>query len=56
VSDLFDHAFKIVSEIDMAAVTIQNQVNENDKPTRNSFLGKNQLSVDVIRNVFEKVS
>ena len=37
-------------------ITIQNQVNQNDKPTGISFRRKDQLSGEVIWNVFEGVS
>jgi len=40
----------------MVGMTIQNQVNQNDKPIGFSFRGKDQLSADVIRSVLEKVS
>ena len=37
-------------------MTIQNQLNQSDKPIGISFSRKDQLSADVIRSVFEKVS
>ena len=40
----------------MVGVTIQNQVNQNDKPIGISFRRKDQLSGDVIWSVFERVS
>ena len=56
VSDLFDHALQNVSDSDVVGITIQNQVNQNDKPIGISFRRKDQLSGEVIRSVFEKVS
>ena len=40
----------------MVGITIQNQVNLNDKPIGISFRRKDQLSGEVIWSVFEKVS
>jgi len=40
----------------MVGITIQNQVNQNDKPIGISFRRKDQLSVEVIWSVFVKVS
>ena len=40
----------------MVGMTIQNQVNQNDKPSGISFRRKDQLSADVIWSVSEKVS
>jgi len=40
----------------MVEITIQNQVNQNDKPIEISFRRKDQLSAEVIWRVFEKVS
>ena len=37
-------------------ITIQNQVNQTDKPIRISFRRKDQLSGDVIWRVLERVS
>ena len=39
----------------MVVITIQNQVNQNDKPIGISFRRKDQLSADVVWNAFEKV-
>jgi len=38
----------------MVGITIQNQVNQNDKPNGISFRRKDQLSADMIWSVFEK--
>jgi len=40
----------------MVGMTIQNQVNENDKPIGMTFRRKDKLSAEVIWSVFEKVS
>jgi len=56
VNDLFEHALRDVDASDMVGLTIQNQVNQNDKPIGTSFRRKDQLSAGVIWSVFEKVS
>jgi len=56
VNDLFQHALQGVSDSDMVGITIQNEVNQNDKAIGISFRCKDQLSGDVIWSVFEKVS
>jgi len=56
VNDLFEYALQDVSNSDMVGITIQNQVNQNDKPIGISFRKKDQLSGEVIWSVFEKVS
>jgi len=53
---LFQHSLNEVDDSDMVGITIQNQVNQNDKPIRVSFRRKDQLSGDVIWSVFERVS
>jgi len=40
----------------MVGITIQNQVNQNDKKKGISFRRKDQLSGEVVWSVFEKVS
>jgi len=40
----------------MVGITIQNQVNQNDKPIGISFRRKDQISGEVIWSVIEKVS
>ena len=45
-----------VSDDDVVGITIQNQVNLNDKHIGISFRRKDQLSGEVIWSVFEKVS
>ena len=56
VNDLFEHALQIASDSDMVGITIQNEINQSDKPIGISFRRKGQLSGDVIWSVFEKVS
>jgi len=55
VNDLIEHALHDVEDSDMVGMTIQNQVNQNDKPIGISFRRKDQLSADVKWSVFEKV-
>jgi len=47
VNDLFHYALQIVSDSDMVGMTIQNRVNQTDKPMATSFRRKDQLSGDV---------
>ena len=56
VNDLFEYALQNVSDSDMVGMTIQNRLNQNDKPIGTSFRRKDQLSGDVVGNVFEKIS
>ena len=56
MNDLFKHALQGVSDSDMVGITIQNEMNQNDKAIGMSFTRKDQLSGDVIWSVFEKVS
>jgi len=56
VNDLFQHALRDVDDSDMVGITIQNVVNQNDKPLGISFRRKDQLSRDVIWRVIERVS
>ena len=56
VNDLFEYALQDVSDSVMVGITVQNQVNQNDKPIGISFRRKDQLCADVIWSVFEKVS
>jgi len=37
MNDLFDHTLQNVSDSDMVGITIQNQVNQNEKTDRNQF-------------------
>jgi len=56
VNELFEYALQDMSESDMVGITIQNQLNQNDKPIGISFRRKDQLSGEVIWSVFKKVS
>ena len=56
VNVLFEYTLQDMSDSDMVGKTIQNQVNQNDKPIGISFRRKDQLEADVIRSVFETVS
>jgi len=56
MNDMFRHALRGVSDSDMVGITIQNEVNQNDKAIGISFRRKDQLSGDVIWSVFEKVA
>ena len=56
MNELFEYAFQDVSDGDMVGITIQNQVNQNEKPIGVSFRRKDQLSREVILSVFEKES
>ena len=56
MNELFEYALQDVGDSDMVGITIQNQVNQNDKPIRISFRRKDQISGGVIWSVFEKVS
>jgi len=48
VKELFEHALQNLSDSDMVGITIQNRVNQNDKPRGISFRRKDQLVGDVI--------
>ena len=56
VNNLFDHVLKDVGDADMVGITIHNEVNQSDTPIGFSFRRKDQLSSDVIWNVFDKVT
>jgi hypothetical protein len=56
VNNLFEHALRDVDATDMVGMTIQNRVNQNDKPIGISFRRKDQVSGNVIWSVFEKVA
>ena len=56
VNDLFEHALRVVDDSDMVGMTIENRVNQNDKPIGISFRRKYQLFGDVKWSVFERVS
>jgi hypothetical protein len=54
VSALFEYALRNLKDSDMVGVDIQNE--NKDKPTGFSFRRKDQLSVEVIWKLFEKVA
>jgi len=56
VNDLFELALRDVDDRDMVGITIQNQVNKNDKHIGISFTRRDQLSADVIWSFFESLS
>jgi hypothetical protein len=56
VNDLIGHALQGVSDSDMVGITIQNEVNQNDRAIGISFRRKDQLAEEVIWSMFEIVS
>ena len=56
VNDLFEHALQDVGDGDMVGIAIHNESNQNDKPIGISFRHRDQISVDAIWSVFEKVT
>ena len=56
VNYLIEHALRDIEDSDKLVITIQNQVNQNDKPIGIISRRKDQLSADLIWSVFEKVS
>ena len=56
VNAFFEYVLQDVIDSDMVGITIQNQVNQNDKPIGISFRRKDQLSGEVVWSVFENVS
>jgi hypothetical protein len=56
VNNLFEYALRDLGPSDMVGITIQNEVNENDKVIGIGFRRKDQLSGDVIWSVIEKVT
>ena len=56
VNDLFEHAQRDVGDGDMVGIAIHNESNQTDKPIGISFRRRDQLSVDAIWSVFEKVT
>jgi hypothetical protein len=55
VNDLFGHALQNLSNSDMVGITINNRVNQRDKPIGISFRRKDQLAGDVIWRVVESL-
>ena len=56
MDDLFEHALQDVGDGDMVGIAIHNEYNQNYKPIGISFRRRDQLSVDAIWSVFEKVT
>ena len=56
VNDLFEHVLQDVGNGDMVGIAIHNEVNQNDKPIGINFSRCDQLSVDAIWSVFERVT
>jgi len=48
VNDLIEHALRDVDDSDMVGMTIQNQVNQSDKPIGISSRRKDRFSADLI--------
>jgi hypothetical protein len=55
MANRLEFALRNYSDSDMVGVTIQNEVNQNDKLIGISFRCKDQLSGDVVWRVFQKV-
>jgi hypothetical protein len=56
VSSLCEYALQNCDESDMVGISIRNEVNMRDKAIGISFRRKDQLSTDVILNVWQKVT
>ena len=56
VNELHEHALQDVGDADMVGIAIHNEVNQNDKTKGISFRRRDQLSLDAIWSVFEKVT
>ena len=56
VNELLEHALQDVGDADMVGIAIHNEVNQNDKTKGISFRRRDQLSLDAIWSVFEKVT
>jgi hypothetical protein len=56
VSNLCEHALLNCDDSDMVGVSVRNEVNMRDKAIGISFRRKDQLSTDVILNVWQKVT
>ena len=55
VNDLFEHALQYVGDVDMVGIAIHNKSNQKDKPICISFRRRDQIFVDAVWGVFEKV-
>ena len=56
VNDLFEHPLQDAGDRDMVRIAIHNESNQNDKPIGISFRHRDNLSIDAIWTVFEKVT
>ena len=56
VNDLFEHALRSAGDGDMVGIAIHNESDQNDKPIGISFRRRDQLSVDAIWSVLERVT
>ena len=56
LNDLNEHILRDMNDSDMVGITIQNEVNQNDKPNKITFRRKDQIAADVIWSVFVKYS
>ena len=56
LNDLFEKALRDVGDGDMVRISIHNEANQTDKPIGISFRRRDQLSIDAIWSVFEKVT
>ena len=56
VNDLFEHALRGAADGDMVGIAIHNESNQNDKPISISFRRRDQLPVDAIWSVLERVT
>jgi hypothetical protein len=56
MNDLIDYALRDYADSDMVGLSITNEENVQDKAIGLSFRRKDQLTADVIWNVFQKVT
>jgi len=56
VTELFDYALRVLEDSDMVGITISNEVEVKDRAIGISFRRRDQITVDVIWSVFEKVA
>jgi hypothetical protein len=55
LEELFEYALQHVADTDKVGMTIRNEENQNDRPIGFSWRFKDQIAVDVIKSLFEKV-
>jgi hypothetical protein len=56
VSNLWEHALQNCDDSDMIGITIRNELNMTEKAIGISFRRKDQLSTDVILNIWQLVT